>query len=376
MKAKFVDVDGHIMEPSNLWMEYLEHEYKDRALRIERDEKGLEYLSVEGKWSWWLSGGTLGAVGAIGQDVKPFLTPGKVSYEDAVLPGARYPDERVKVMDDEGIDMTFIYPSLGLNWEHECKDPKLAAAYARAYNNWVLDFCRPHPDRLIPVAHIPTLDIQEGVKELERTLKLGAKAAMLVSLSPTKQPYGTPYFDPLWAVAQEAEMPITIHPASGSLETPAHYYPRPEDNTTWWSFVMGGEDVKMNFTSLFNSGTFDRFPRLKVVVLESGIGWLVYWIDRMEEKFDVNGFTTGMKLRPQEYFQRQCWAAMDPDERLVKYSIDVLGAEKFLWAFDYPHSDSVVNPVGELKENLAPLPEEAQRKVFGENAIELYRLAA
>ena len=142
MKAKFVDVDGHIMEPSNLWVEYLEHEYKDRALRIERDEKGLEYLSVEGKWSWWLSGGTLGAVGAIGQDVKPFLTPGKVSYEDAVLPGARYPDERIKVMDDEGIDMTFVYPSLGLNWEHECKDPKLAAAYARAYNNWVLDFCR------------------------------------------------------------------------------------------------------------------------------------------------------------------------------------------------------------------------------------------
>ena len=110
-----------------------------------------------------------------------------------------------------------------------------------------------------------------------------------------------------------------------------------------------------------------------MVVLESGIGWLVYWFDRMEEKFNVNCITTPMELRPMEYSQRQCWISMDPDERLVKFSIEVLGAEKFLWAFDYLHSDSVVNPVKELKENLASLLDDAQRKVYGENAINLYK---
>ena len=134
--------------------------------------------------------------------------------------------------------------------------------------------------------------------------------------------------------------------------------------------------MKINFTSFFAEGTFERFPSLKLVVLESGIGWLVYWIDRMDEKFEVNGFTTPMKQMPSEYFQRQCWIAMDPDERLARFSIEVLGADKFLWAFDYPHSDSIVNPVKELKENLAPLPEESQRKVFGETAIKLYSLTA
>ncbi|MCH8088443.1 MAG: amidohydrolase family protein, partial [Chloroflexi bacterium] len=134
------------------------------------------------------------------------------------------------------------------------------------------------------------------------------------------------------------------------------------------------EDLKINFTSFFNGGTFEHFPSLKVVILESGIGWLAYWIDRMDEKFEVNGFTTPMKQKPNEYFQRQCWAVMDPDERLARFNIEALGADKFMWAYDYPHSDSVVEPVSKLKENLSPLPEEAQRKVFGENAIDLYKL--
>ncbi len=104
------------------------------------------------------------------------------------------------------------------------------------------------------------------------------------------------------------------------------------------------------------------------------MGWLIYWLDRMEEKFNVNGFTTGMKLRPTEYFHRHCWISMDPDERLVKYRIELLGADKFLWAFDYPHSNSVLHTVKELKENLAPLSKDVKRKVFGENAIKLYGL--
>ena len=375
MESTFVDVDGHIMEPPGLWQEYIDPEYKDRALRIAQDEKGLEYLSVDGKKAWFMQGGTLGALGAIEQDVRPFLTPGKISWKDAMLPGGHDPHERIKVMDAEEIDTTLVYPSLGLGWENDCDDPKLAAANCRAYNDWVFDFCRPYPNRLIPVAHIPTKDVQESVKELRRTAKLGAKAAMLGSDSPSDYPYGHLYYDPLWAEAQELDIPMTIHPATGKNSVTAQAYPRQKDINTWWVFVLGGENVKLNFTSFFAEGTFERFPRLKLVVLESGIGWLVYWIDRMDEKFEVNGFTTPMKQMPSEYFQRQCWISMDPDERLARFSIEVLGADKFLWAYDYPHSDSIVKPVKELKENLAPLPEESQRKVFGENAIKLYSLS-
>ena len=373
MDAKMIDVDGHIMEPADLWQEYIEPEYRDRALHIARDDKGLEYLSIDGHEVELMQGGTLGAFGAIGKDARPYLTPGMISWKEAMVPGGYDPHERVKVMDSEEIDITIVYPTLGICWEHDCQDAKLAAACCRAYNNWVFDFCRPHPDRLVPVSHIPTLDLDEGIKELERTVKLGAKAVMINSVPPNNLPYGLPHYDRLWAAAQDADIPVSIHPGVGKGCYWARCYPA-EYITTWWSFVLTPPDLIMHFTSFINEGTFDKFPKLKLVILESGIGWLVGLVDRMEEKYDVNGFTARMKLRPKEYVTNNCWFSMDPDERLARLSIEVLGADRFLWAYDYPHSDSILNPVRELRENMGPLPEADQRKVFGENAIKLYKL--
>ena len=369
----YVDVDGHILEPPGMWREYIEPEYRDRAVKIDLDDQGLEFLNVDGKSSWFMRGGTLGNIAAIGQDVHEHLTPGAITYEASMLPGGYDPHERIKVMDAEGIDVSILYPSLGLGWEDICTDPKLAAANCRAYNNWLLDFCKPYPNRLIAAAHIPTLDINEGIKELRRVTALGVKAAMLASVTPNGFPYGSSYFDPLWAEAQDLDIPMSIHPTSGESIF-SKFYPHREDMSTWWVYVTASDEVKVQFTSLFNDGTFEKFPGLKMVVLESGIGWLVYWMDRMDDKFEVNGFTTPMKMEPSKYFQRQGWISMDPDERLANFSIEVLGPEKFLWAYDYPHSDSIVDPVTKLNENLASLPEESQRKVAGGNAIELYKL--
>ena len=131
-------------------------------------------------------------------------------------------------------------------------------------------------------------------------------------------------------------MPMTIHPSTGPNSVSAVAYPDAEDQTPWWLFLYGGETVKLNFSSYFNHGTFDRFPDLKVVILESGIGWLVWWLDRMDEKFEINGFTTPMKEIPSTYFKRQGFISMDPDERLAKLSIEILGADRFMWAYDFP----------------------------------------
>ena len=372
----FIDVDGHIAEPPSLWQDYIEPNYRDRTLRILEDEGGLEFLSIDGTASWFGRGGTLGALCAIGQDATPFLTPGKVSWADALIPGGYDPHARIEVMNAEGIDKTLIYPSLGLLWEADCKDPQLAAATCRAYNNWVFDFCRPHPDRLIPVTHIPTLDVAEGVRELARTARLGSKAAMISAATPMRRPLGGSYFDPLWRQAQELDMPITIHPASGSEYLPTYLYPERDDLTTWWVFMYAGEHTKMQFSTLFNGGTFEKFPRLKVVVLESGTGWLVSWLERMDEKFAINGFTTPMKRKPSEYFQSNCWIAMDPDDVTAEFNIERLGSERFLWAYDYPHSDSITEPVSKLKDTLARLPPEDRNRVIGGNAVSLYNLTA
>ncbi len=375
MSATFVDIDGHITEPATLWQDYIDPEYRDHAIKISKDENGLEYVNVDGNKAFLARDGAFGALGAIGKDARPYLEPGRISWDDAMVPGGYIGSERAKVMDDERIDMTLVYPSLGLVWEYDCDDVKVAAANCRAYNDWVFDFCSGAPTRLVPVAHIPMADIDEAIKEMKRTAALGAKAMMMGSDCEPGRPYGHPYFDPLWEEAVALDMPMTIHPATGRNSVSAVAYPNVEDLTTWWVFLYGGETVKLNFSSFFNHGTFDRFPDLNLVILESGIGWLVWWLDRMDEKFEINGFTTPMKEIPSSYFKRQCFISMDPDERLAKFSIEVLGADRFMWAYDFPHSDSILDPVNELEKNLADLPEEDQQKVFGGNAIELYNLS-
>ena len=370
----YIDVDGHILEPANLWMDYVEPKFRDRTLKIAEDDQGLEYLSIDGKPSWFAQGGTLGAMGAIGQDVNPFLEPGRIKWEDALLPGGYNPHARIKVMDEEGIGKSMVYPSLGLVWEADCTDAKLAAATCRAYNNWMFDFCRPYPDRLIAVAHIPTLDVEEGVKELRRAAKLGAKAAMISGASPGRRPLGGSYFDPLWKEAEGLDIAVTLHPCSGPIHMPNYLYPNPEDCTTWWIFVVSADDVKLQFTTFFNEGTFDKFPGLRLVVLESGTGWLVHWMDRMDDKYEVNGSTTPMKKKPSEYFHENCWIAMDPDDKYLHYNLQHLGADRFVWAYDYPHSDSPTEPKKKLDENLAPLAPETRNLIIGETAMSLYNL--
>lgn len=376
MKTQYIDVDGHILEPHGCWVDYIEPPYRDRALKILEDENGLEYLSVDGKPSTFARGGTLGAMGAIGQDVAPYLEPGRIKWEDALPAGSYDPHERIKVMDEEGIDKTLVYPTLGLVWETECDDPKLAAANCRAYNNWMIDFCQPYPDRLIPVAHIPTLDVDEGLKEFQRTSKLGAKAACVYAISPGKRPLGSHYFDPIWREAEANGIPVTIHPCTGPNAVLNNLYPDPDSVTMWWTwtFIYAPEDTRMQLTTFFNEGTFERFPDLKVVVLESGTGWLVSWLDRLDDKFEINGFTTPMKMKPSEYFQRNCWIAMDPDDKYARFNVEHLGAEKLMWAYDYPHSDAVTEPISNLEATLEPLQPAQRDAILGGNAIALYGL--
>ena len=383
-KPFIVDADAHILEPVDLWEKNLEPEYRDRAIRFKKDENGLEYMEVDGKKSLHIEGGVLGSFSGNGDLdlVKRYFTPGEVTFEEATPPGANDPHERIKVMDEEGIHAVVPYPSIGITWEDECEDPKLAAAYCRAYNNWMLDFAKPYPERIVPIAMISVKDVQEGVKELKRVAKLGFKGTYLVSRPANGVPYGEPYYDPYWAELQELDMPVGLHVNGGPNFTGQEWYPetQAQSGVSWWYSLMLSEDVQQAFTTFFQGGVFDRFPRLKVIVLESGCGWIAWWLERMDSVFRVNGrlgpriYAPKIKLYPSEYFQRQCWISMEPDEKMAEANIRAVGADRFIWASDYPHSEATEHPLEEVKEALASLPEEDQRKVLGENARKLYRI--
>ena len=187
---KFVDIDGHILEPPDLWKENLEPEYRDRAMQFKKDEEGLDYWVIDGQVHGKLVKSTSANLATIGKSAEwrkeHIFEKHDVSYEDgrAMAPGACDPDERVKLMDQEGIDASFLFPSLGLSWMGTTEDPGLAAAYCRVYNDWIIDFCNAQPGRLYPCVLLPWTDVGESVKELKRTSGQGSRAVMVPSLPP------------------------------------------------------------------------------------------------------------------------------------------------------------------------------------------------
>ncbi|MFQ5872716.1 MAG: amidohydrolase family protein [Dehalococcoidia bacterium] len=378
MKTTFVDVDGHILEPSDLWQKNLEPRFRHRAMRFERDENGLEYWVMDEKIDRFLSNGTAANLATIGKSKewrrKNIFEEHMVTWEEgrALNPAACDPHERVKMMDQEGIDKSILYPSLGLSWMGLVRDPDLAAAYCRVYNDWLVDFCRHYSQRLYPAILLPWTDVSESVTELKRTATIGSRAVMCPASPPHDLPYGDSRWDPLWAEFQQQDLPVALHVGAGGTNPGSLMYPDIV-NPSWWIFT-NTTNVQLSFMSFFQGGVFDRFPDLKLVVLESGVLWMPYMLDRMDEKFEIIGFTTQTKHKPSEYFQKRGWISMDPDDEFGPIAINRLGADRFLWAYDYPHSDSPLNPVPNLKENLKDLPEEDQRKVMGGNAIDLYKL--
>ena len=382
MKSKVVDADGHVLEPPGLWEEYLEPEYRGRAIRIATNEKGLEYIEIDGKPSDAGAEGTLGNVATAGQTMEwrleNSLKPGAFTYEDGLrlAPGSCDPHERVKVLDKDSIDVAVLYHTIIVQTQSEWKDPMLSAAYARAYNRWIMDFCQPYPDRLVPIPHLSMLDVVEAIAELKRVSGLGARAVNIGMEAPNKKPYGDGYYDPFWAEAQDSGLPVTIHPHD-SVNAPGviqGYYKITYSDTYWWHLTTAVLDMPLTVASLFQGGVFERYPGLKIVILESGCGWLQWWLDRMDEKYEVAGFTTGCKRQPSEYFKEQCWVSLDPDEHFAPAVIREVGADRFVWASDYPHSDGVPDPVNEVKKTLQCLPEGDLNKVLGGNAVDLYGL--
>ena len=386
--TRVVDADGHVLEPMDMWENYLESKYKDRAIRWKVDDKGLDYWEIDGKPSMNTDFGMNAGLGGIGGypdkngDRAKLITPGAYKYMDGAPPGSMDPRERIQVMDKEGIDSVLIYPTIGIIWEEDVNEPDFAMAIARAYNNWLIDFCQPYPGRLFPVAHIPLLNIEDALGEMRRTAKLGAKGFFVRPDLFGGKTLAHPDRDPIWAEAQDMGLPIAPHVV---VRTD---YPMANWATSLWpnepsrivqqnlvfTFTYLMIDVQAAFTAMMTTGVFEKFPRLKYVILESGGGWIAHWLERLESKYKVGKAFSPMKEEPGFYFDRQCYISVDPDEKTTPAMVELLGEDRFVWASDFPHIDAEYGPVEELKEQIGGLSESAQRKILGENAVKVYNL--
>jgi uncharacterized protein len=377
-----VDADGHVLEPPDLWERYLEPKYRERAIRIRFLDNGDEYLEVDRKMHFF-GPGAMGGNGGAFHDPKELIL-GKRKYWETALttPGGIDPDARVRQMDEEGIDIALLYPTIGLCWEGECTDPELSAAYCRAYNNYLIDFCSKHPDRLKAVAHVALRDVNLAVAEVQR-VKDKVKGIFITPYPANGFPQGDRCYDPFWGACEAAGLPVASHVQTRRFTpgaelhrsgTPSTVMQSWFDSGAWLMFMQLPMDSMLGLNCVFQGGVLERFPGLRYVVLEAGCGWLPGWLERADGKYELFGFMTEMKRKPSATFRRNCWISSDVDECEIPHVSGLIGANRMLWASDYPHMDAHKDPVKELKEKIAPLSPRDQEWILGKAAAELYRL--
>jgi uncharacterized protein len=369
---RIIDADGHIVEPARVWDEYTESEYRDRVIQVRRNRDGIDefWIDVQRR---------RGVGGSVAASMIPggFLSPERArnaSWDD-ILPGSWDPSERLNVMDAEGIDTAFLYPSLWLVYG-DFQDPKVAVAACRAYNNWMADFCRVSPQRLFGVAPMPLQDVEEAVREMRRVVKqLNFRAVMLRPNPFNHRRLNDPAYEPFWRETQELGIPVALHSSFGT-RMPTLGADRYLQDVFSFHMICHRFEQQAACMDIVCGGVLEKFPRLRVAFMECGVGWVGYWLDRMDSHYEKMGsMVPWLKKRPTEYFMEQCYLSLDPDERTLAAMCGLGLDRNILWGSDFPHFDCTYpGVVKQVRDALSVVSDGARRKIMSENAARFYNL--
>jgi uncharacterized protein len=373
-----VDCDGHIFEPIDLWEKWIDSRYKTAAPRVQRDWRGDQREYVEGRFypipygpGAGLPHGWQGIAKVQQDDVRGGAYPR--GYQDAEVAGFE-PGARLEVMDKEGIDISLCYPTRGL-YCINVEDPGLAAAICRAYNNWLYEtWVKADPDRLIGVAMVPFWqDIDASIAEMERCKReFGFYGTCIRPNPPPGLTFASPEFHAFYAAAQDLGMTIGLHEGTGFSAAAGterfdrfiinHCISHPfEQMIAMVTFILGG--------------VLEKFPRLRVLFLESGASWAAYWLWRIDEHIEKRpDECADLKVSGTEYFQRQCVITTESDEHPVAGTARYIGEDNVAWSTDFFHWDAKYP--GALEEMLhrEDLNESFRVKLLGGNAIRIMGL--
>jgi predicted TIM-barrel fold metal-dependent hydrolase len=331
-----IDADGHICEPPVVWEKYAEPRYRDDVLQIRRQGRPFGELFHEGRFLQARPGLANPARACIPGAMRPEV---EVSWDD-ILPGSYDPAARLEVMEAEGIDRALLFPSIYLLFG-DIRDPSVAAATCRAYNEWIADFCRHDPARLFAMGIVPLQDVELAVAEARRLAPLGLRG---IAIRPERFNGLALYderCDSLWEVAVGDHLAIGIHGSFGT-RMPGFATERYADNVFFEHMVAHPFGQMAALMDLVAGGVLDRFPRLRVGFFESGLAWLPYWLDRLDEHFEVMGhFAPRLRRRPSEIFRESCFVSMEARERRgLEWMVERDLAGCVLWGSDYPHFDT------------------------------------
>lgn len=369
----FISSDDHIVEPPDVWEGRLERRLQDKAPRVVEAD-GNEYWEFEGKRA-----PNIGLSVMAGRKYEDF-TPKAVRFSE-MRPGCYDPKARLADMDADGVEaevMFATFPGMAGTTFADAKDKTLGLACLKAYNDWVIDsWCAANPKRLIGQAIVPLWDVNLAVEELHRAVKLGHKALSFPNAPEALDLPGLAdrAWDPLWSAVEAANIPVTLHIASGGMRAALPLNPAAGAPAEVFITVAPSSNF-ITVATLLWSGIFDRHPRLRFLSVEGGIGWLAYLVDRADGTYLKQRHWTKpvIKEKPSFYFKRNIFANFldDPAGLATRH---LIGIENILFETDYPHSDSTFPRSRELvAERFKDVPADETRKIVRDNAIKLFNL--
>jgi predicted TIM-barrel fold metal-dependent hydrolase len=359
-----VDADGHVVEAPSAWAGLPD----DVRPRIEPDAHGFEHVLVGSTEILAVPLGTLARPGST------FSDPADVRPLADAQPGGSDPVARLADMDAEGIDQAVLFPTIAL-YLAVVEDPAASVLLARAYNDWLADYCAAAPRRLFGAALLPLQDPVAAPAELRRAVtELGFPAAFVRPNPCAGRSLCHRDYEPLWDTAEELGVPLGVHEGS-SVILPTLGADRPFNPLVLHAVSHPFEEM-LACAQLIAFGVLERHPGLRFVFLESGGGWAPFWLERLDEQAEsFGGFCPDLRLLPSEYFARQCAVSFEVDERTLPALLPFVGRDRVVWGSDYPHHDATFpGAVDALRRTLAPLVPADQARVLGHNARRLYGL--
>jgi len=368
---KVFDSDMHIMEPPDLWERFTDEEFLDRVPRgvISANVRDLRTVHPDGT-PW---GATAQAVRVDPSDVRGHnFDRNQDLYADHASRGWTA-DCQIEAMDIEGIDTATLFPTRGLHTLAEPDmDPRLSRALARAYNDWLAEFCSYAPGRLIGSAMISPFNISDAVDEVERAVtELGLRAIFIRSNLVNGKPWHDPYYDPLWDALEKHDVPVGFHEAttSGAPQAGQQFTP----NLMLRRVYAQPFEQMMAFGSFTGGGILERHPSLKVAFLEANCSWLPWLLWRLDEGYEreADAYSPELTMAPSEYFRRQVWVSIEPDEVPAIDTISRYGSDNLVFSTDYPHGDSKY-PLAVQGFLDLPLADEHKRKILWDNCAHFY----
>ena len=374
LRTAIISADSHVLEPGNLWQQRLDRKYRDRAPRIFQDAATGKYkFGGEGVPAVFYSG--LFAVDKRGQELAVH-NAGPASEKD-VPPGGWNPQRRLLDQDVDGVSAEVLYASLAFPM-FRVDDREYQKALFRVYNDWLTEFCSVAPQRLIGMALIPLIDVQDGVRELRRAHKNGLRGGMIFASPPPGRPFTSRSYDPFWRVAQELSMPIGLHILTGH-GAPSRRMLAEQGPIDFLTGLMGlSDEVVYSLTDIVFSGVLERFPDLKIISAENEVGWIPFWLHMADQWWSRyrTSHQNELTMLPSDYYKRQVFATFLEDPIGVHCAqLPLVGYDNLMWGNDYPHGSSTWpnsrKVIDRIMTGVSPVN---RRKMLSDNCARLYRI--